>query len=100
MENLWQDLRFGVRSLRKSPGFTAVAVVALALGIGANTVLFSIVSFALLRPVPYPDPNQLIYVGEHGKSFPEMSVSVPNFDDWFAQGHELFTHFGAFRRDA
>jgi len=82
METMWQDVRFGVRMLLKKPFFTAVAVLALALGAGANTAIFSVVNGVLLRPLPYKDPDKLVRIGEWSKQVPGMSISYPNFKDW------------------
>jgi putative ABC transport system permease protein len=89
---LWQDVRYGARMLRKNPGFTTVAVITLALGIGANTALFSIVNGVLLNPLPYPDPDRLVAVDASKPNFPRGSISYPNFLDW----HRLNQCFSSF----
>jgi putative ABC transport system permease protein len=85
--DLGQDLRYGLRMLVKNPGFTIVAVIALALGIGANSAIFSVVNTVLLRPLPYKDPGQLMMVWEDAPEmgFPRNTPSPPNFLDWRAQ---------------
>jgi putative ABC transport system permease protein len=85
MRTLLQDLRFAARVLWKSPGVSAVAVVALTLGIGANTAIFSVVNGVLLRPLPYPEPERLVRLSEQSERVPQMSVAYPNYLDWRAQ---------------
>jgi predicted permease len=98
MGTLLQDLRYGLRTLAKNPGFTAVAVLALALGIGANTAIFSVVNGVLLRPLPYPEPARLVTIYEKTAEFGQSSVSYPDFLDWRREIHS-FTDMAAFRGD-
>ena len=94
--SLGQDLRYALRQLRKSPGFTTVAVLTLALGIGANTALFSIVDGVVLAPLPYFQPDRLVIVWENNPRFPRVWNSYPNFLDWQRRAHS-FQQMAAFR---
>jgi predicted permease len=85
VESLLQDLHFGLRTLRKSPGFTAVALLTLAIGIGVNTVIFSVVYGVLLEPLPYQDPSKLVLLNETTPKVGSVSASYPNFLDWRSQ---------------
>jgi len=96
LTGLGQDLRYAFRTLRKSPGFTAVAVLALALGIGANTAIFSVVNGVLLQPLAFPDASRLMNVFETSSEFSEASVAYPNYLDWRRENHS-FTDMGVYR---
>jgi predicted permease len=96
--NYWQDIRYALRVLRKSRGFAAIAVLTLALGIGANTALFSVVSGVLLNPLPFPNPDELYAVYTKTSAFGQGSISYPNFLDWQKQNHS-FSTLSAFRSD-
>jgi predicted permease len=89
VETCWQDLRFASRTQRKSPGFTAVAVLTLAFGIGANTAMFSVVEGVLLAPLQYSHPDRLVMVWENNPRFPRVWVSYPNFRDWQRSAHSF-----------
>ncbi|MGI9088313.1 MAG: ABC transporter permease [Chthoniobacterales bacterium] len=94
-----KDLRFALRQLRKSPGFTFVAVLTLALGIGANTAIFSVIYAVLLKPLPYPEPDQLTIVSESDQDQPQISVSFPDYLDW-KRDNTVFQEIAVSRRES
>lgn len=96
VERLIQDLRYGLRMLAKSPGFTVMAILTLTLGIGANTALFSVVNGVLFNPLPYPHPEQLVWLAESKPNFSSGSISWPNFKDWQKE-NRTFSGMGLYR---
>lgn len=101
MHTLLQDLRYGLRVMRKSPGFTAVALIVLALGIGGNTAIFSIVNGVLLQPLPYPRADQLVYIrsAEPSRGIPPVVASYADYLDWKQQAHS-FSNMGTYVSDS
>ena len=96
MMNLWRDLRYGIRTLLKNPGFTAVAVTTLALGIGANTAIFSVVQNVLLRPLPYTEPAQLVEIyNTYFPHVPRGGLSPGDYADWTTQ-NQAFSEMGGY----
>src|ERR1041385_5791167 len=91
MISLFQDLRFGFRMLARNPVFALVAIVTLAFGIGANTAIFSVVDAVLLRPLPYPEPNRLVFLWSTMKSqgVPTSGSAIPDYYAWRDQNHSF-----------
>ena len=97
MENLWQDVRYGVRSLLKHPGFALIAVITLSLGIGANSAMFSTVNAVLLRPLAYPESERIVLLEgvNAGAGITQSNMSIPDFADW-QQQNQSFEQLAAF----
>ena len=93
---LWQDVRYALRTLRNAPGFSAVVIITLALGIGATTAIFSVLDGVLLRPLPYPDVERMLTLTERTTAGDSMSVSWHDFQDWRDQ-NRVFEHLGVYR---
>lgn len=98
MERMWQDIRLGTRSLFKTPAFAAISILTLALGIGANTAMFSIVNGVLLRRLPYNESDRLLKLSTSMAQFQDASISYPNFLDW-QQRSRSFEQMAAYRHD-
>src|SRR5208337_27068 len=98
MGTILQDLKYGLRVLAKSPGFTAAAVTTLALAIGVNTALFSVVNGVLLNPLPYAEPDRLVALYSHYANYTQSSISYPNFLDW-VRDNRSFSALAAYRGD-
>src|SRR6266478_841492 len=98
MQTFWQDVRYSLRMLGKNPGFAAIAILTLALGIGTNTALFSVVNGVLLRPLPYPQPDRIVAISEKTANFERSSISYPNFLDW-QRANSTFSSIAAYRSD-
>src|SRR6476661_2890501 len=99
MTTLLQDLRYGIRMLLRNPAFTVIAILALTLGIGADTAIFSVVNAVLLRPLPYDQSEKLIFLSERSAVLEGMSIAYPNYLDWREQNNS-FDSIGVYRRQS
>jgi putative ABC transport system permease protein len=97
-DEMFQDLRFGLRMLLKNPGFASVAILTLALGIGANATIFSIINAVLLQPLPFAEPDRLVLIAETHPAVPRLEVAAPDFKDWEKQA-QSFTEMAAWSLD-
>src|SRR5262245_53988919 len=95
MNTLIKDIRYGIRSLARHPGFTIVALLTLALGIGANSAIFSVVNAVLLRPLPYVEPDRIVWLWDTIPQLPTAPTSLPEFLDWKEQNRS-FEQIAAF----
>ncbi|HEX8180907.1 MAG TPA: ABC transporter permease [Pyrinomonadaceae bacterium] len=98
LETILKDIRYSIRLLAKHPGFAVVAVLTIALGVGANTAIFSVVNAVLLRPLPFKDPERLVRLSEQSQQGPGMSIAYPNFKDWRSE-NTVFAGLAASRFD-
>ena len=98
MNTLLQDLRFALRMLAKNAGFTAVVIITLALGIGANTAIFSVVNGVLLNPLRYTEPDRLVALYSRDPNFTKITISYPNFLDW-VRDNRSFSGLAAYQPD-
>ena len=96
MGMIFKDIRYGIRSLSKHPGFTVIAVITLALGIGANTAIFSVVNAVLLRPLPFDDPERIVWLWDTQPQLPKTPTSLPDFLGWKEQ-NKSFEQLAAFQ---
>src|SRR5213079_1178873 len=99
MNTIFQDLRYGTRMLLKTPALTFIVILALALGIGANTAIFSVLNAVVLTPLPFDHPDELLFLNERSPVLDEMSISYPNFTDWRNQNH-VFEKIGVYNRSS
>jgi putative ABC transport system permease protein len=101
MDTLGQDFRFALRGIWKRPGFSLVVIITLALGIGANTAIFSVVNAVLISPLPYHEPSQLVVVSQKNvqKNLSQLPTSHLNLRDWQTQ-NQCFTHLAGLRGEA
>src|SRR5256886_13566486 len=99
MNTILQDVRYGLRMLLKTPALTFIVILALALGIGANTAIFSVINGVVRRPLPYDHAEELLFLNERSPVLDEMSISYPNFTDWRDQNH-VFEKIGVYNRNS
>lgn len=99
MGTILQDLRYAARTLRRNLGFSVVAILTLALGVGANTAIFSVINAVLLRPLPYLHPDRVVFLSESSQQLPDMSISMADFNDWRAM-NSVFESMVAYQADS
>src|SRR5213595_1023344 len=99
MSTLFQDFRYALRVLTKQPAFTFIAVLTLALGIGANTAIFSIINSVLLRPLPYPDSDRIMVLNESSGPGQDYSVALPDYFDW-QNDNKVFEHLACTHKES